>query len=449
MSTKALAILAGLSLGGCAENLAVPAASQTYQMVAEGTPNWTAEERALAEQMNERLAKEGFPKAEPGASESSLAALEVAILRSKRWSTAHRRGDASLSLDTDEQEGTEYPKAHMLHRLLARGTLWGGGESWGFAHVDDFVKRTLWPSDLDKLWPWARPSQLPVGTLRIGVAVLGDGPDGRRYFAVVLRDDRVDLTQGPPRTAEPGSKFVVSGQVHDDELKPLKLAVWRPDGTVDQQVVDIGSDGRFEASYQLPKDTGRYVVALGGRRSIPFEVPVFVGVAPEPWPPVAAPDAIDPQTTRDSAKELARALFAWRKAQKLPAVTLPEALCAFAKAEAKRYVEEDANPAKAERAHKDWALRVRAAGLDPDKVFVYHARMPLSPSDENNLLHSWESFLARIPWDPFSENELRKADLSQIGIGAVPEPQASVDDPKFVDVVWIAVEGSGAPSASN
>ncbi|MHB8416429.1 MAG: hypothetical protein ACYDCL_00025 [Myxococcales bacterium] len=433
-----------LLFGGCAESLLVPPPSSTYRVEEGPPPSWTADERALAEQVNERLVQEGFPRAEPGSYETGLAALDVAMLRSKRWSTAGHKGDSTLALDTDEEEGVEYPKAHLYHRLLARGFEVPRGV-WSALHADDFPKRRLWASDLDKLWPWLRPPYKPHAALRIGVAILGDGTDDKRYFGVVLRDDRIDLTEGPPRIADPGSTFALRGQIHDADMKPLKLAVEHPDGAVDFQIVDVAADGSFEASYQLPKQAGRYLVALGPGWAA-LTVPVFAGVPAAPWPARAKPDAVDPSTARDAVKELAKAFFTWRKGQSLPAAQLPSVLCAFAKLEAKRAADEATAPMTAERAGKDSKLRLQAAGLDPDKVSLWRGRASLSPADENNLVLTWENVVASVPWDPFEEIKLRSA--QQLAVGAVPEPRKSDDDPAFVDFVWIGVEAPPVPSAN-
>ncbi len=444
ISRKTLALFVAFLSAGCAENQALPPVSATYRIEDGAPPRWTAAERALADQVNERLVKEGFSRAEPGSYETDLAALDIAMLNSKRWSTARRQGDPTLALDTDEQDGAEYAKTHVHHRLLARGFAVPQGV-WSALHVDDFPKRKLWAMDLDKMWPWLRPNYKPHDTLRIGVAVLGDGGDDKRYFAVVLRDDRLDLTQGPPRTAEPGTTFSVRGQIHDDQMKPLKLAVERPDGTVDMQIVAVAPDGSFEASYQIPKQPGRYLAALGpGWAAV--TVPVFAGVPAAPWPPLAGPETADPQTTRDAIKELVKSLYDWRKAQKLPVAPLPTDLCAFAKLEAKRIASEAAAPMTTERASKDGLLRVKAAGLDPDKVTISRWRSVLSPADENNLLDGWENLVAQVPWDPFEVAELRSA--KQLAIGAVSEPTRSDDDPHFVDFVWIGVDADAMPSAS-
>ncbi len=436
------------ALPACFSKMYVPAPSGTYDILEGAAPPLGHWEQVLVDAVNARLLKEGFAPAKVGEYETKLALLEAEIRIQKRWSTSRRRIDQTFVLDPDEQSSTEVATLHMQHWLLARG-MEIPGRVWNATHGDDFSKRALTDTDLDKLWFHLHPSRRPEGELKIGVAILPDGWDGKRYFAVVLRDDFVEVDKGPPRRADPGSTFEIEGNLISPE-RPLRLAVLHPDGkTVDMQTVDIQSDGRFKASYQLPTDAGRYVVALDNGHTL-LNVPVFAGVDPAPWPPYAAVDANDPDTTRDAAKEVAVAVEGWRKGLGLAPLPLPADLCAFAKAEAKRAAEESVAPLAEPASSQSFRERARAAGLDPDKVHRFVNRLQLNIPDEPNVHPSWENFVTRVPWDPFAAAVLQSPKVTQLAIGAVPEPQKSTDDPKFIDLVWLVVEGDAgsAPSAA-
>ena len=444
MALSALAI----AISGCFSKMYVPAPSATYDVSEDGETALSRREQELVDAINTRLVKDGFAPAKLGSYENKLALLEAEVWNQKSWSTSHRQIDRTFAPDPDEPEGTEGSKLHIGHWLLARGV-----EVPSFVgnalHGDVFPKHRLTDTDLDKMWFFLRPSRKPESELKIGVAILPDGWDGKRYFAVVLRDDQIELAKGPPRTAEPGSTFEIQGQLFVSH-RPFRLAVLHPDGKViDFQTIDVQSDGHFTTSYQLPKDTGRYVVALHSG-SVLINVPVFAGVDPAPWPPYASVDATDPDTTRDGAKEFATAVEGWRKGQGLSPLPLPPELCAFAKAEAKRSAEESMAPLAEPVSSQGFSERARAAGLDPDKVHRFVDRVVLSPPDETNFFHSWETFVARAPWSPFAAAVLESPKVSQLGIGAVPELQKSTDDPKFIDLVWIGVEGdaTAAPSVA-
>ncbi len=436
----------GLALTGCFSKMYVPPPSATYDIVEGGVAKPGKYEATLIEAVNARLLKEGFPAATVGSFEMKLALLEAELRNQKSWSTSHRQIDKSFVPDPDEAEGNEVGKLHMHHWLLARGVE-VPGRVWDATHGDDFPKRKLTEADLDKMWFFLHPSRKPQGELKIGVAIIADGWDNKRYFAVVIRDDQIELDQGPPRAIQPGSTFEIQGKLMTPD-RPFKLAVLHQDGkAMDFQTIDVQTDGSFTASYQLPKESGRYVLALGAEKAL-IDVPVFAGVDPSPWPPYAAVDASDPNTTRDGAKEFATAVEAWRKGQGLSPLPLPADLCAFAKAEAKRSADESVAPLADSASSPSFKERARAAGLDPERVHWFVHRLLLSPPDETNLFHSWETFVTRAPWTPFEAAVLESPKVGQLGIGAVPEPQKSPDDPKFIDLVWLGVEGSAGASPS-
>jgi hypothetical protein len=441
---RPFAVLGTLSVGltGCFGKMYVPAPTATYDISEGGETSLGKYEKELMDAVNARLVKEGFPAAKVGSYEMKLALLEAEVCNQKTWSTSHRQIDQSFIPDPDEVAGNDASKVHMYHWLLARGVEVPDGV-WDANHSDDFAKRTLRDSDLDKMWFYLRPDRKPKGELKIGVAILGDGWDSKRYFAVVVREDRIELTKGPPRTIDPGSTFDIEGRVLTSG-RPLRLAVLHPDGkVVDFQTVDVQSDGQFSVSYQVPKDSGRYVLSLGDEGRL-VNVPVFAGIAPAPWPAYPGADTADPDNTRGGAKEFATAIEGWRKGQGLAPLPLPADLCAFAKAEAKRSADESSAPLAESVSSESFKERARAAGLDPEKVHRFVHRLLLSAPDEVNLHHNWEAFVTRAPWDPFEAAVLMSPKVTQLAIGAVPEPQKSPDDPKFIDLVWIGVEGDTA-----
>jgi hypothetical protein len=435
-----------LAVSGCFSKMYVPPASPTYDITEEGDIAPGKYERILLDAVNARLVKEGFPAAKPGSFETKIALLEAEIRNQKSWATSHRQIDKSFTPDPDEAAGNEAGKLHASHWLLARGVE-VPSRVWNATHIDDYSKRKLNDGDLDKIWFFLHPTRKPKGELKIGVAILADGWDNKRYFAVVIRDDVIELDKGPPRVAEPGAVVAIQGTYLASD-RPLQLAVLHPDGkAVDFQTLEVQGDGRFSASYELPKEAGRYILAIGSGSPL-ISVPVFAGVDPAPWPPYAAFDATDPNTVRDGAKEFAKAVEGWRKAQGLPPLPLPADLCAFAKAEAQHRADESVAPLA--QTSEDFKERARAAGLDPDKVHRFVQRLILSPSDETSFHQSWETYMQRAPWDPFEAAVLESPKVKQIGIGAVSEPQKSPDDPRFIDLVWIGVEGAAdsAPSAT-
>jgi hypothetical protein len=434
-------LLAVFFAAGCSAVLPVPPPSPTYD-VAEGDAvrPLSKPEQAVVDMVNAKLVADGYPKAELGRFEMMLAALHADVSLSKAWSTSGRK-ILDFEVDPDEPAGMQWNKLHLLHHYLARGVVPLSVSEW--VEGVDWEQRRLRQQDLDeKIWPALHPSGKIQGKLRIGVAILADGVDNQRYFSIVLRDDKLDLDKGPPREAKPGETFELSGTLRAMNLRPLKLAVLRPDAKVDEQIVDVAGDGRFTVSYQIPAQTGRYLVALGPGASL-FTVPLFVGTTPAPWPGYATLDAVPPNTARDAAKEFAAAVETWRKGQGLTPVRLPSDLCAFAKAEAKRLVDD---PLRKDAS--SWKDRARAAGLDPAHVTWHHERWRLDPPDDKHGFQYWEDFVTRAPWDPFQAAALGSTKLGALGVGLVTEPQKSDDDPKFADLVWIGVEGD-APSASN
>lgn len=430
--------LAALAFGaGCATMLPTLPPSALYGSAEAPAADLSPQQRELVDRINAGLSTAGLPAATPGAFEMNAAAViaDAAFTKHGAGTNAVSRG-TNLSGAIDEGEGTE-SKIHVEQRLLADGLT---TDLSTFYAIEDFPQHDLTPEEIAQAVQALSPAYVR-GKLRIGVAIVANGWDNHRIFALTLRDEAIDLTRGPPRKAEPSTSFTLSGTLlfHPDPAQ-LELAVQRPDGTVDLRQLPVAADGAFSATYQLPADPGLYVLSLG--HTI-LQLPVFAGVTPSPWPASAPADAEAPETAVAAAKALAKAVEGWRKQRGLPPLPLTSDLCALAKASAKGFSVAKQVGKGEKKAFGSATERFAAAGLDPKHS--WELRTMISADD-------FGDWAARVPWNPLAAQALGAANVSALGVGVVKEPQRSPDDKAFFDFALITTQGAAkaapAPSAS-
>ena len=425
--------LALLAFGaGCATMLPTLPPSPTYGSAEAPAPNLTRQQRSMVDGVNVELAKLGLPPATPGAFEMNAAALiaNAAFTKHGAGTNATSRG-TNLGGAIDEGEGTE-SKIHSKQRLLAAGMTDDLGATY---FIEDYPQRELKPDEIAQAVIALRPTSI-LGKLRVGVANVTNGWDNHRMFGLVLRDEAVDLLKGPPRKAVPGSSFALAGTLRfQPDHGQVALAVERPDGTVDRRELPVAADGAFEATYQLPANTGLYVVSLGGTT---LSLPVFVGVEPTPWPPSSPADADAPDTALAAAKAVAKAVEGFRKQRRLPSLPIATDLCALAKAHAKTFSGAVQDGKGDVKAFGSAAERLLAAGLDPKKSTEFQWRV---------VAESFADWAARAPWDAFEAQALGSTEASSIGIGVVKEPKRSPDDKAVFDITVITLQGTGKSAA--
>jgi hypothetical protein len=256
-----------------------------------------------------------------------------------------------------------------------------------------------------------------------------DGEDNKRFYALVIRDERINVEKGVPRTIEPGGTFELAGQVIDRGLNPLVVGVQGPHSiTVDP--VPVADDGSFHTTIKLPAAPGLYVVSLGraeGNDPVPYSVAVFAGVDPTPWP--VYPTGKLANDAYALAEQLAQAINVFRQGRGLPPLTVPPALGAFEKSEAESYLAAlrasrggDAN------ALADWAAkrpeRAKAAGVDASRLDGRQVAL-------NNARA--QDLPARFPPDAIAAYKLTQPNVTALGLGVVQIPRAT--DPNGVPYV--------------
>jgi hypothetical protein len=448
-------LAAMLATGACVKPLATLPPSDVY-VDAETPPRpLTDEEKKFVDGMNAELQKLGMPPATLGGYEmnaaSILADLGLAKLyRGSDRAFAEDKSDdvATITKGGEVQQGPQvtvavqsdpngflseagdidFTRLHRDQHLASRGLPF---DFYSDVQVIPYEKHALTEQDL--LLTARRAHFYPVyGRLRIGVAILVDGEDNKRFYALVIRDERIDMEKGAPRVIAPGGTFELAGQVIDRGLKPLAVGVEGP-STVTVDPIEVADDGSFHATIKLPTAPGLYVVSVGrtkGNDPVPYSVAVFAGVEPTPWPvyPTGKPlgDAYA------LAEQLAQAVNNFRQSRGLPALTIPAGLAAFEKGEGDSYAEAlRAARAGNATALAEWSAkrpeRAKVAGIDAARLDG--RQLALTNHDAQNLP-------ARFPPDAIAAYKLAQPNLAELGLGVAAIPRtADPSQPPYV-VSW-------------
>jgi hypothetical protein len=290
-----------------------------------------------------------------------------------------------------------------------------------------------------------------LGKLKIGVAMVPNGGDNQRIFTLIIRDERILLSDAPPRQAAPGTTFVISGQIVDQTLAKMKLGLLGPSGQIVLNDIAVGEDGRFTTTVQVPTTSGRWILTLsrnqgtsGGYASTVLTVPLFVGVSPSPWPIWAAPEAEPPDSAMTYAKGLAQGINDYRTAHGLKPLPVPA----------------DLSKASRELA----TLHAQAWGParkgDPDAVSVMVDGPKKSPFaeagfDRHELLFRQSGcikdedipeFQANFPQGAVRANAILSAEAEQIGVGVARVPKAETEDDNVFCGGWVILNRPAPPS---
>jgi len=452
-----------LALGACAEPVAMLPPSDTY-VNAEPTPRTlTVDEQKFIDGMNAELMKLGMPAATVGGYEMNAASVLVNLGLAKLYRGSNRAfaedksddiaevsppgGNAQItssvntSVRTDplgflsEEGDIDLSRLHRDQHLTSRGMPF---DFYSDVQVIPYEQRELQPKDL--LYAARRAHFYPVyGQLRIGVAILVDGADDKRLYAVVLRDERLNVTKGVPRTIAPGGSFELAGQVIDRTLRPLMVGVQGPK-SITLDPIEVQEDGSFHATIKLPDPPGLYVVSLGraeGNDPVPYNVAAFAGIEPTPWP--RYPKGKPPADALALAEQIGQAVTSFRQTYGLPVLTIPPNLAAFEKTEAQSYAEAlRAARQGSATALADWdakkGARAAAAGFDASHL---DGRMVVLSNIAAQLLP------ARFPPDAIAAHKLAQPNVAELGLGVAVIPRTSdPSQPPYV-VGWDLVLPAG------
>jgi hypothetical protein len=460
MNARSRSVLASLlvaTLGACAERLATLPPSDRYQLSTDtGTPKLTGDQKEFVDRVNKELAKYG-ETATPGNYEMQLAALTADIRLSKGWhgsgskvaderatpgatgAVAVPDGGAGgyLYPVSDEPDDRQSKSIHWDQRFYAHGV------HPDFAHWSwtvDYARHEVEDDALEKAVLDMHPLRV-LGKLKIGVAMVPNGGDNQRIFTLVIRDERILLSEAPPRQPAPGATFVVSGQIVDQTLSAMKLGLLGPDGQIVLNDVTASEDGRFSTTVQVPNTTGRWIMSLnrvvgtsGGYRSNVLTVPLFVGVSPTPWPIWAAPQAEPPDSARTYAKALAQAINDYRTAHGLPPLPVPADLSKASRGLVMQYAQAWGPARKGDPA----MIRVMVDGPEKspfgeagfDHALLFHQSGCLKDEDIPR-------FQANFPQNAVRANAITLPEAQQIGVGVARVPQADSEDDNVFCGVWV------------
>jgi hypothetical protein len=452
-----------LSLTSCVEPLATIPPRDTY-VDEETTPRPLSDsEKNFVEGMNGELAKLGMPPATVGGYEMDVAAVLANLGLAKIYQGSSKAFAADLSDDVSTaQKGGETQTAPTINTSVRTDPYGFLGEAGDIdltrLHRDQHLASRGLPFDglytdvqvipyeqrggpnANELLATARRAHFyPVyGQLKIGVAIIVDGSDNKRFYSVAIRDLRINMLKGAPRTIEAGGTFELAGQLVDRGITPLVVGVQGP-STITVDSIPVQPNGSFHATIKLPSAPGLYVVSLGrpeGNDPVPYTVGVFAGVEPTPWP--YYPKGKPPADAYALAQQLAQAVDAFRQARGQPALTIPAGLAGFEKTESEGYGEalraaRHGNP----MALTDWTAqttaRIKAAGFDPERLY---GRSLALTNIQAQILP------ARFPSDAIEAYRLAQPSVTQLGLGVAAIPRtADPMQPPYV-VSWSAVRAS-------
>jgi uncharacterized protein YkwD len=451
-----------VALASCVTPLPTVPPRDTY--VDEETPvrPLSGDEKSFVDGMNGELAKLGMPPAVVGGYEMDVAAVlanlglskiyqgsakEFAADKSDDVSTLSQKSgqtQTAASVNTSvrvdpygflsEAGDIDLTRLHRDQHLASRGLPFDGL----YTDVQIIPYEQRGGPDAKELLATARRAHFyPVyGELRIGVAIIVDGSDNKRFYSVAIRDVRLNIVKGAPRMIETGGTFELAGQVIDHGLTPLMVGVQGPK-TLSMDPVEVAADGSFHTTIKLPADPGLFVVSLGrphGNDPVAYNVAVFAGVDPTPWPfyPKGSP-------TSDAyalAEQVAQAANAFRQSRGLPALTIPADLAGFEKKEAESYGEtlratRLGNPSALKEWMEQMSSRIKAAGFDPARL---DGRIFALTNIQAQILP------ARFPSDAIAAYRLGQPDITELGLGVAAIPRtADPTQPPYV-VSWAAVK---------
>jgi hypothetical protein len=423
----------GLATSACVTALPAQRPDDTFVSANGPVSAASEDEKRFLEDVNKELVKQGWLPATPGENEMKAARIVTRTAFEQRWSSSGVKSsppDATSEKPLRAWVPKTAPQAPVYQYATAYGVV--PDFAWAF-QVADYSTDHLGSSDLEDLVRSIRPRGY-VGQARLGVSILPDPADAHRIFAIVMRDERVNITKGAPRVATPGTSISIEGRLLVPSIKP-SLWILLPDGKPEEASLTMGEGGSLSASYTLPPTPGLYLVSISGGTG--YEVPVFSGVEPTPWPPRPADDAAPPGDPRDAATQVVQALENWRVRHGLSVLPVKADLCAAAKSEATVLGIAEAKNRGSPMDYTELprsADRLRAANLDPSRVAV----MNLTWRDDEFIY-----FLARFPEQPATIGRLMAPDAEGLGVGVTYLPRESQDDPNFFRMVWM-VSSTGA-----
>ncbi len=444
-----------LAASACVRPLSTLPPSEVY--VDRETPprDLTNEEKRFVEGINADLQKLGMPPAALGGYEMNAAAViaDLGLAKLYRGSSREFAEDNIDERSTTSQEGhlengprtipvrndpngfltqvedIDFGRLHLDQHMASRGLPF---DFYSDVQIINYEQRGL--TDNQLLLTARRAHFQPVyGQLRIGVAILVDGEDGKRFYALVLRDERINMVKGAPRRAKPGGSFELAGQLVDRGLKPLEVGIEGP-SLITMDPVEVAGDGTFRTTIKLPSVPGLYVVSAGraqGNDPVPYSVAVFVGMDPTPWPAYAT--GKPPGDAYALAGQIAQAVNAFRQRRGLPALSIPADLAAFEKAEAKSYGDALYAADRGDtNALADWSAqttaRAKAAGIDAAGL---EARQVVLTDLQA------ETFPARFPSDAMAAFRLAQPGVTQFGLGiAILSRTSASPDQRLYVVSW-------------
>jgi hypothetical protein len=454
-----------LGMVSCVTPLPTVPPRDTY--VDEETPvrPLSGDEKSFVDGMNGELAKLGMPPAVVGGYEMDVAAVLANLGLSKIYQgsgkefAADKSDDVSTLPPGSSGEQQTAPNVNTSVRIDPYGFLSEAGDidltrlhrdqhlaSRGLPFDGLYTDVQIIPyeqrggPDAKELLETARRAHFyPVyGELRIGVAIIVDGSDNKRFYSVAIRDVRIIMTKGAPRMIEAGGTFELAGQMVDRGIKPMAVGVQGPSSiTVDP--IPVAADGSFHTTIKLPGAPGLYVVSLGrtdGNDPVAYNVGVFAGVDPTPWP--LYPKGKPPSDAYALAQQIAQSANDFRQARGLPALTIPADLAGFEKTEAEGYGEalraaRYGNPMVLTDWNAQGTARIKAAGFDPARLYGRSQAL-------TNI--QAQIFPARFPPDAIEAYRFAQPEVTQLGLGVAAIPRtADPTRPPYV-VSWAAVRAS-------
>ena len=452
-----------VALGACVKPLPTLPPRDLYVDEETQSRALTSAERGFVEGIDAELQKLGMPPPSLGGYEMNAAAVVADLSLAKLYHGSGRvfaeAASNDLSTTPEESEGqkelgtvpvrgdpnnflsapedVDISRLHRDQHMIARGLPFAVNSD---VQIVRFEQHALTDEQLSRA---ARGVYFyPVyGRPKIGVAILVDGEDNERLYALVLRDQRINMVTGAPRRIRSGGSFELAGQLLDPGLRPLAVGIEGP-STITMDPVEVAGDGSFRTTISLPSIPGLYVVSVGrteGNDPVPYTVPVFAGVEPTPWPPY--PTGRLPGDARTLAGQLARAANAFRQRRGLSALTIPTEFAAFEKNEAKGYGDAVRDARLGDpNALTDWSMKMaargRAAGVDVSRL---DGRQQVVSGRRVELL------AARFPPDAMAAYKLAQPEVAQLGLGvAVAPPNADPGQSAYV-VSWAV---SRAPNGS-
>jgi hypothetical protein len=343
---------------------------------------------------------------------------------------------------SDEPDDRLVKSVHWQQRYYALGIY---QDFHQYTSALDYAKHQVDDDDLEKAVRTTHPNHV-WGRLKIGVAILPNGADNQRIFALILRDERLMLDEAPSRQPSPGATVAIAGQIFDSTLASMQIGVLGADGQVTKQDLTAAEDGRFAGKVELPSTPQRYVLSLrratGGTDDIAYRVPLFAGVPLSPWPIWAPPEMEPPDSPRAYAKGLATAINDYRAAHglsRLPvSAELSKAARELANIRASAWGPAQKGDPANERIMRDGPPTnvFRAAGFDPSLVYSYWGCI----KDEDI-----PGFRANFPDEAERVARILSPLAQEIGVGVARVSKTDTEDDNVFCGIWSILSRPAPP----